>query len=219
MGWDSTWEKVFQEQEWGKYPGESLIQFIARNYYKKDRKRVNILEIGCGPGANIWYIAREGFNAYGIDGSETAIERAKNRLQGEGLSADLRVGDITSLPYDDNFFDAVVDVEAVYSNPRNNSKKIINEVRRVLKKEGLFYSRTFADDMFIGNRRDELAPREYTKISDGPLAGMGFVRLTNRQDIQDIYGVFNIQAIDKLEYTMKNGTIKISEWVISCVKL
>lgn len=38
--WDSVWEKIFQEQEWGKYPGESLIQFIARNFYKMDRKNI-----------------------------------------------------------------------------------------------------------------------------------------------------------------------------------
>ena len=25
--WDPIWEKVFLESPWGKYPGESLIQF------------------------------------------------------------------------------------------------------------------------------------------------------------------------------------------------
>jgi len=99
--WDPIWETVFKDHEWGKYPGENLIQFIARNFYKKERKKVNLLEIGCGPGANIWFIAREGFHVTGIDGSETAIVKAKARLQKENLDAQLFIGDISNLPFED----------------------------------------------------------------------------------------------------------------------
>lgn len=95
--WDSTWETVFQNQEWGKYPGENLIQFVARNFYKLDRTKINLLEVGCGPGANIWFMAREGFNVSGIDGSETAIMKAEERLQKDALEAQLVVGDIISV--------------------------------------------------------------------------------------------------------------------------
>lgn len=34
--WDPIWEKVFKDNEWGKYPGENLIQFVARNFYKRE---------------------------------------------------------------------------------------------------------------------------------------------------------------------------------------
>lgn len=85
--WDPIWEEVFHSQEWGKYPGESLIRFIARNFYKRNRKEVRILEIGCGTGANIWYLCREGFSAYGIDGSKKAVSLANNRIKTEGLTA------------------------------------------------------------------------------------------------------------------------------------
>src|SRR5271169_5666380 len=123
MSWDPVWEKVFQEREWGKYPAESLIRFIARNYYRKDRKNIRLLELGCGPGANIWYMAREGFDVYGIDGSETAIDKVKKRLESEGLKASLITGDITSLPFDDNFFDGIIDVECLYCNNRESTGK------------------------------------------------------------------------------------------------
>ena len=54
--WDKGWDKLFSNNEWGKYPGEELIRFIARNYYGvSDRSKVNILEVGCGVGANLWY--------------------------------------------------------------------------------------------------------------------------------------------------------------------
>jgi len=32
MVWDKIWDKVFTEHEWGRYPAENLIRFIANNY-------------------------------------------------------------------------------------------------------------------------------------------------------------------------------------------
>lgn len=45
---DDMWEQVHSEMEWGKYPSEEVIRFVARNYYKKDRENVNLLDFGCG---------------------------------------------------------------------------------------------------------------------------------------------------------------------------
>ncbi len=40
------WEKVHHDREWGKYPSEPVIRFVARNYYKLDRNHVKILDFG-----------------------------------------------------------------------------------------------------------------------------------------------------------------------------
>ena len=119
MVWDKVWEEVFKRQRWSRYPNEELIRFIAKNFYKvEDRKLIKILEVGCGPGANLWYLAREAFCVYGIDGSITAIAKAKNRLDKEvkGWCGHLMIEDITVIPFDGQFFDAVVDVERLYCN-------------------------------------------------------------------------------------------------------
>ena len=37
------WEEIFSKKEWGKYPSESGIRFIARNFYNaKDRNTIKI---------------------------------------------------------------------------------------------------------------------------------------------------------------------------------
>jgi len=217
--WDPAWEKVFQEQEWGKYPGESLIQFIAGNFYKKNRSNVKILEVGCGTGANIWYLAREGFDSYGIDGSPTAIDIASKRISTENLKANLSVGDIVQLPFENDFFDCVLDVECLYANNWENSCLIIREIARVLKNNGLFYSRTFSSDMFVGDAFPISDYYEYDEVEEGPLSGKGFVRLINRDLIKELYGkTFDIRSIDLLEHTRDNGRVKISEWIITAEK-
>lgn len=50
-GWDPIWEEIYRKQEWGKYPPEYVIRFIARNFYHAaDRRCVRLLDLGCDPG-------------------------------------------------------------------------------------------------------------------------------------------------------------------------
>lgn len=213
--WDPVWEEIFKNRPWGKYPSESLIRFIARNYYRSDRKNTHILEIGCGPGANIWYLAKEQFAAHGIDGSATAIQLARQRLSEENLQADLAVGDVIKLPFSDMSMDAVVDVECLCCNSLNGTATILQEVQRVLKPGGKLYSRTFTDRMFVGSRFKREGANEYSSIEQGPLAGEGLVRLTPEAVIDTLYGrYFNVLSVDLMEYTANNGEEKISEWII-----
>ena len=211
------WDKVFQNQDWGRYPAESLIRFTAKNFYQKDRKKINILEVGCGPGPNVWYFAREGFKAYGIDVSPTAIKKARKRMEEEGLSAELAVGNIEKLPYPDEFFDCVVDNECLYCNPLKKAEDILKEVKRVLKKGATLFSRTFTDEMYVGRSHKRISEFEYDDVSDGPFANRGFARLISREGIAKLYGsFFKIASIDKLECTLNNSEAKVSEWIIIC---
>ncbi|KOR32309.1 hypothetical protein TI05_08065 [Achromatium sp. WMS3] len=218
--WDPIWENVFSSQQWGKYPAESLISFIARNFYSKTRNKIKILEIGCGPGANVWYLCREGYDVYAIEGSKTAIKQALQRLKEENLKANIRIGDFITLPYDDNSFDAVIDVEALYSNSKSHTKKILSEVSRVLKTDGLFYSRTFSDEMYIGDNYTQCDSLEYKDIKNGPLEGKGFVRLSNYESINNIYNIeeLKVLSVDKLTATYKNQLITVDEYIVIAQK-
>ena len=73
MNNSKIWEETFVKKEWGKYPSIPLVKFIASNFYEvADRSHIRILEIGCGTGANIWFMAKEGFQVYGIDFSQSS---------------------------------------------------------------------------------------------------------------------------------------------------
>lgn len=219
--WDPVWEQVFQQNEWGKYPAESLIRFIARNFYDKNRQTLKILEIGCGPGANIWYLSREKFHAYGVDGSETAIKRARQRLDAENIRAELFQRDIMDLSiFESNFFDAVIDVECLSCNSFMNTQKILNEVKRVLKTNGLFYSRTFSEKMLQGKDASGVSDLEYSEVKEGPLKGKGFLRLSDKKSIDMLYGsLFSIKSIDTLEFSNNNETDFVSEYIIIAQKV
>ena len=76
-----------------------------------------------------------------------------------------------------------------------------------------------SDKIYIGKHNTKLDEKSYTDISDGPIAGKGFARLMDQDDIKKVYGSrFEIISIDKLEYT--NGYMEqtISEYIIICKK-
>jgi SAM-dependent methyltransferase len=62
-----------------------------------------VLDIGCGVGVFLGLVADRGAEAFGLDASEALLAVARRRLP----DADLRVGDMESLPYDDDSFDLV----------------------------------------------------------------------------------------------------------------
>ena len=219
----AIWENIFVSNEWGKYPPISLVKFVAKNFYKAtDRNLVKILEIGSGPGANLWFMAREGFTVYGIDFSKTACERAVQRLTSENLSD--RVGGILSGDYaeklfefEDNHFDAIVDVESLYCNSFENSRKILEICFSKLKPGGLMFSQTFSDKTW----GLEGAPIGYHAVLpvDGPMAHKGYTRFTTKEDIEKLYKLESnqIKNVELQELHLYNGK-SISEWIIEVEK-
>ncbi|SHK01304.1 class I SAM-dependent methyltransferase [Tepidibacter formicigenes] len=217
---DRTWEKVHREKEWGKYPPEELIRFIARNYYKKDRNKIHILEIGCGTGANLWYLSREKFNSYGIDGSQTAVNKAKERLESENLKSQITVGDVSSIDYENEKFDCVVDIQCVVHNKIEGIKKIYKEVYRVLKNEGKFFSMSFSTETLGCGLGEKIEENTYTNITKGPLSGVGTVHFFTEDELINYLtevGFKNIK-IDYIETTHENQTVKIKSWIVQAQK-
>lgn len=63
----------------------------------------NVLDIGCGSGVFLRLAADRGARVSGLDASEELVELARKRVP----EADVRVGEMEALPYDDESFDLV----------------------------------------------------------------------------------------------------------------
>lgn len=221
MSWDPTWEEVFRSRDWGKYPPEELIRFVGRHYYSvPDRKTVRILEVGCGEGANVWFLAREGFDAYGIDGSPTAIAKAERRLQAEGLTARLHVGDIIALNavYPSAWFDAVVDVACLQHNGMRALRKIVDQVWGVLKPGGRVFSMLVAAGSYGDGLGKEVEPRTFVDIREGPLEGKGFCHFVTQREAEGLFADFADVAIEYALRSLNNQQQSYKQWVVQARK-
>lgn len=218
------WEDIFQNNEWGKYPAVTVIKFIAKNFYKSpERKDVKILEIGSGTGANLWFCAREGFSVYAIDGSQSAVNRMVERFKEENLDTcvvSAKVGDYFDKldEFEDNYFDAILDVESLYCNPFDKSREIVKKAFAKLKQGGVMFSLTFADGTY-GVDGEEI---DYHAVlpKDGPMADKGFTRYTTKEDIEKLYKLPNnmITNIERHEQHLSNGEA-VKEWIIELKKV
>lgn len=85
---------------------EELVELCHTN---KDKY---VLEIGCGVGLTTCYIAKKyGCRMVGVDISERMIKRSNERAEREGVEnkVKFRVADAQDLPFENAFFDVVID--------------------------------------------------------------------------------------------------------------
>ena len=226
MAWDRVWEQVFTSQAWGKYPGEDLIRFVARNFYQAPaRESVRILEVGSGTGANLWFIAREGFAAFGIEGSQSAAELARRRLAAECPSWNaaprdgrIEVGDMLSLPWPEASFDATIDSEAVYCNTYEESERIYREMHRVTKPGGRLFVRTFATGSWGDGTGRQVGPRAYI-AEQGPLANKGHSRFTTLDELPRLLGPWHIIEMNLITRSVDHRQHEIREWIVEAQRV
>lgn len=222
MSHDPAWEEIFSTREWGKYPPEELIRFVARNYYSApSRDQVRLLELGCGTGANIWFMAREGFAAHGVDGSVSAVQKAAKRLQDENLKAELQVGDIAhakSLFASSVPFDAIVDVCCLQHNRLQIVDQVIADCWEILKPGGKFFGMLLADGSFGRQLGREIEPGSITDISDGPLKGVGLTHFFTLEEIQTLFRAYSGVKIEYSQWSLNNRQDILKNWVVIATK-
>ncbi len=217
------WDQIFKTTEWGRYPSTPLIRFIARNFYHHtDRNAVKILEIGSGPGANLWFLAREGFKVYGIDGSPAACEKAISKLKNDNLDSQIGkmlVGDYFDKlnDFEDNSLDAIIDIESLYCNDFEKSKAIIKTAFKKLKPKGRFFSITFAEGSW-GMEGEKIGHNAFLP-KEGPMSNKGLSRFTSKSDIDKLYKLdcSTVINIERQELHLANSKI-IKEWLIEVEK-
>jgi len=92
-----------------------------------------VLEVSFGTGYLLTQYA-DHFETYGIDYNEKFVVMLQEKLMQKGQEANIRQGDVQSLPYEDEFFDSIVNTMAFSAYP--DGIKAMSEMHRVLKTGG-----------------------------------------------------------------------------------
>jgi len=146
------------------YPNENFVRL--ERWYFTDPKPGYVLDHGCGAGENLIHLLKRGYEVEGMEVSKGAIdlvaEKLKHKVPPElAKKAHLTLIDPGSetLPYADNSFDCIVSMGVLeYTTSRDGVKKVLNELRRVLKPGGkMILSTAGAESQFCkrGKKVDE----------------------------------------------------------------
>jgi len=213
-----------------RYPNEELCRFMGRRFFSRppdERSKTRILEVGCGSGANLWMLAREGFAATGIDLSSTAIELCGEMLRLYQVSAELRTGSMLELPWSDGHFAAVVDVVSSYCLTSVEFWRFLAEAHRVLEPGGqlFIYTLSKASDAW---KNPGLAKRIDADTLDGisrtnsPFSGNSYpVRFTTPDEFraQARQAGFTVKYCETAGRTYRNGDEYFEFVVAEAVKM
>lgn len=219
---DELWEQIHREQNWGKYPSEEVVRFVARNYYVfPKRGECRILDFGCGAGAISWFLAREGFKTFAFDGSKTAIEKALKRMNEENVKVKFSVTDASETHYESNYFDAVIDSAVIYANKVNDIELILSEIARILKPGGKIFSTGLFNIRTTGyGTGEKIEEGTYREVKIGPLAHRGTVHFFTYDEVMFLWNKagFRNLKIDTLERTDAGGKYIVSYYLVEAQK-
>lgn len=236
VAFDQSWEdKIYSRKaQINRYPYGDLVPtlFHGLKYLQTgapSRDKTKILEIGCGAGNNLWFFCLEGFDVFGVDGSDSACKIAREQLSGRGFKPVIQQAEFCNLPFEDSSLDIIVDREATYCGTLEDIKSTWAEANRVLKKGGLVISFFFSDDhpdCVEANKNPDFAskiePNTFTEFKDGTFKDTGITHFASREELDDIFDFLEIKFINKhctqTVYDSCNYQYHYSEWIVVGVK-
>jgi SAM-dependent methyltransferase len=116
----------------------------------QDLKPGRALDLGCGTGTNVIYLAQHGWQATGVDFVGKAIEAAKRKAKAARAAADFFQGDVTRLEFLKPPFDLALDIGCFHSIPADRRPTYVAGLRRLLRPGGLFLSYAFKPEAPMG---------------------------------------------------------------------
>jgi SAM-dependent methyltransferase len=144
----STWDAEYKNPEFfsmSEKAGSEVVKFARymRKEYGEDYfKYVKALDVGCGNGRNLIYIATHGARGLGFDIAPSAIEQAKKLSQGMALQF-ISQPMAEKLPAEDESIDVVLDVMASHCLRESERVNYLSELKRVMAPDGYLFLKTF----------------------------------------------------------------------------
>jgi SAM-dependent methyltransferase len=136
--WFSIWYWLPRRPPWdtGVTPPE-LERFVGSHPPGR------ALDLGCGTGTNVVYLARHGWTAAGVDFAARAIAKARRRAQDAAVDCALLVGDVTRLEVAGPF-DLALDIGCLHAIEAPGRAGYAAGLARVVRHGGTYLLYAFA---------------------------------------------------------------------------
>lgn len=217
-----VWETRYRRGE-GRvnYPFDAVVTFVLRRL-KAAGGPHRVLDFGCGVGNHLWFLAENGYQAFGTDAAPTAVALARDalRLVDPSYPADARVlpMDGDRVPFGDSMFDAVIDRSSLGQCRAPTIRRLVGEIHRVLKPGGRYFGVNFADthpDLRFGRA---LGTGDWCDFTAGTFKGLGARHFFSVAEVHDVFDAFEIADIRRLSEASLTGGGTIEQLIVEAVK-
>lgn len=199
--WEQIYRKETKTYKWK--PSDSVVSFRP---ILKDISAHKVLDLGCGTGRNAIYLGKEGFIVVGIDISKTALQVAEQKIENEDLQNVILVyGDIASLPFPSQHFDAIISINVIHHNKISDIEKMVNEIYRVLRHDGKGLVTVVSDMDYKFGKGRRLEENTY-ELSEEAHREKGMIHhFFNELETRAFFGKFAILTTGLLHKDVEEG--------------
>jgi SAM-dependent methyltransferase len=137
----ARWERVYSNTPFSELPWFStepfppVVRAVEEGWMKAPGP---ILDVGCGAGSNVLWLAARGFQATGIDLAPGAIEAANSRRTRATRTARFLVDDALALALPSASFKGAIDAGCFHTFPPRRRRDYANNLARVLRSDATF---------------------------------------------------------------------------------
>lgn len=218
----NLWENLHKQNRFRpKYPSEMVVQFVFRNFNRDGKTKV--LDLGCGAGRHVYFMANENIDTYGTDISKDGVKYTKTILNQHELNADLKVNSVDNIQYEDNYFDGLICYGVLYYCNIKEISASAKEIFRVLKPnaKALIVVRNINDYRYGKGKEIErntfLIEEENKNKCAFNESGMK-MHFFDKSEIEELFKDFSEIEIDEIIETHESGKYKDSNFIINLTK-
>ncbi len=189
------WSAVKNKDMWLEPCEESL--YYAEKWRREGRK--SLLDLGCGLGRHSLLFAKYGFRVTAFDISDEALDVLRKYRKEQDADILCRKGDMHSLPFADCAFDCIFAMHSAGHCDTNGMKKIISEIKRVLKPDGTVYMTLCSKETatFLNGSLPRVDENTVIKTS-GPEQGVPHF-FADKDDIKELFSDFELIKVRHID--------------------
>ena len=180
----------FKDDEyWKEHINKDLEDDMWIDEYKDYLSNGICLDLGCGIGQYTKWFMNHGYEVVSADISKIALDKVKE-FNNDVVNVDMR----EKLPFEDNKFDLVFANLSIHYFSDLETKNLIDEINRILKKDGLFIGSVNGIQGLdkIKDTAEVLDHHYYRNKAK-------YIRLFDVDDVKKYLSIFDILKIDERE--------------------
>ena len=133
------WDEFYSNREkpipfFANVPDESLVEYVERHLPNSGKA----LDLGCGPGRNAIYLAKQGWDVDAVDLSQEAIRWAEERASEAGVQVNFILKDLFALEIEEAKYDLVYDSGCFHYVAPHRRLTYLDVIKKALKPVGCF---------------------------------------------------------------------------------
>jgi ubiquinone/menaquinone biosynthesis C-methylase UbiE len=196
----ATWNELFLDQRFIEFlPQPEVYKFIRKLEGIFPERPLNLWDLCCGAGRHTVLLSQMNHLIYGSDIAVNGISHAQKWLKDNGLTAELKVADMTVYPFEGVVFHGVICWDALHHNTRENISKSVALVYDNLAVGGMFMVTLLSPKAGAYCQGCEIEKNTFVK-NDGAEAGVPH-HYFDEIDLRDLFNAWKIVILAEQVYT------------------